>query len=160
ANWRTRLHTRCDQTRGTLRCRQPLSHPNFKEGSPRRQPVSRTLLDTGRSLFESCPAREVNADPEWEGHMRIAEMSRRSFVKTALAGAAGTLMPRITAAGDEARAVANSANLSALSLSQASQLVHSKKISPVELTQACLGRIEQLNAKLNAIITVTADSAL
>jgi aspartyl-tRNA(Asn)/glutamyl-tRNA(Gln) amidotransferase subunit A len=38
--------------------------------------------------------------------------------------------------------------------------VHSKKISPVELTKARLGRIEQLNPKLNAFITVTAESAL
>ncbi|HET9837662.1 MAG TPA: amidase, partial [Candidatus Angelobacter sp.] len=34
------------------------------------------------------------------------------------------------------------------------------KISPVELTQLCLKRIEQLNPKLNAFISVTADSAL
>lgn len=33
-------------------------------------------------------------------------------------------------------------------------------ISPVELTQECLSRIERLSPKLNAFITVTADSAL
>jgi aspartyl-tRNA(Asn)/glutamyl-tRNA(Gln) amidotransferase subunit A len=38
--------------------------------------------------------------------------------------------------------------------------VRSKKVSPVELTRECLSRIEQLNPKLNAFITVTADSAL
>ncbi len=93
--------------------------------------------------------------------MRIADMSRRSFVKTALAGAAGTLIPRMGAAAVEARGAASNASLSTVTpLSQASQLVHSKKISPVELTQACLGRIEQLNPKLNAFITVTAESAL
>ena len=47
-----------------------------------------------------------------------------------------------------------------LTLSEASQLVHSKKVSPVELTHECLSRIERLNPKLNAFITVTADSAL
>jgi aspartyl-tRNA(Asn)/glutamyl-tRNA(Gln) amidotransferase subunit A len=47
-----------------------------------------------------------------------------------------------------------------LTLSEASQQVRSKKISPVELTKACLGRIERLNPKLNAFITITADSAL
>jgi aspartyl-tRNA(Asn)/glutamyl-tRNA(Gln) amidotransferase subunit A len=47
-----------------------------------------------------------------------------------------------------------------LSLSEASQLVRSKKVSPVELTRECLSRIERLNSKLNAFITVTADSAL
>jgi len=47
-----------------------------------------------------------------------------------------------------------------LSLSEASELARNKKISPVELTQACLRRTEQLNPKLNAFITVTADAAL
>src|SRR5438445_4583119 len=51
-------------------------------------------------------------------------------------------------------------NVSQLSLSEASQLVRSKKVSPVELTRECLSRIERLNPKLNAFITVTADSAL
>src|SRR5712675_221275 len=35
-----------------------------------------------------------------------------------------------------------------------------KEVSPVELTQACLDRIEQLNPALNAFITVTGESAL
>ena len=92
--------------------------------------------------------------------MRIADMSRRSFVKTTLAAAAGTLIPRMGAAAVGTQGTAGNGSLSMLPLSQASQLVHSKKTSPVELTQACLGRIEQLNSKLNAFITVTADSAL
>ena len=47
-----------------------------------------------------------------------------------------------------------------LSISEASCLLRDGKISPVQLTQVCLGRIERLNPKLNAFITVTADSAL
>src|SRR3984957_7873120 len=39
-------------------------------------------------------------------------------------------------------------------------LLRQKKISPVELTQECLARIEKQNPALNAFITVTADSAL
>src|SRR6266853_1049863 len=35
-----------------------------------------------------------------------------------------------------------------------------KEVSPVELTRACLDRIETLNPTLNAFITVLADSAL
>src|SRR5712675_3166315 len=35
-----------------------------------------------------------------------------------------------------------------------------KEVSPVELTQACLDRIEKLNPALNAFITVTGESAL
>ena len=51
-------------------------------------------------------------------------------------------------------------DLTKLSLSEASELVRAKKISPVELTQECLKRIERLNPKLNAFITVTAESAV
>jgi aspartyl-tRNA(Asn)/glutamyl-tRNA(Gln) amidotransferase subunit A len=47
-----------------------------------------------------------------------------------------------------------------LDLAEASQAVQKKEISPVELTQACLARIERLNPTLNAFITVTAESAL
>jgi len=45
-------------------------------------------------------------------------------------------------------------------LSEVSELLRSKKLSPLELTEACLGRIEALNPELNAFITVTADMAL
>lgn len=52
------------------------------------------------------------------------------------------------------------ANVTQLNLSEASELVRTRKISPVELTKECLSRIERLNPKLNAFITVTADAAL
>ncbi len=47
-----------------------------------------------------------------------------------------------------------------LTLTEAAQLVRSRKISPVELTQICLQRIERLNPRLNAFISVTAEPAL
>ena len=47
-----------------------------------------------------------------------------------------------------------------LSISAASDLLRQKKLSPVELTTACLDRIERLNPVLNAFITVTAETAL
>jgi aspartyl-tRNA(Asn)/glutamyl-tRNA(Gln) amidotransferase subunit A len=47
-----------------------------------------------------------------------------------------------------------------LDLAQASEAVQKKKVSPVELTEACLARIEKLNPQLNAFITVAAESAL
>jgi aspartyl-tRNA(Asn)/glutamyl-tRNA(Gln) amidotransferase subunit A len=54
----------------------------------------------------------------------------------------------------------NGLNITELTLSEASELVRARKISPVELTQECLSRIERLDPKLNAFITVTADAAL
>ena len=53
-----------------------------------------------------------------------------------------------------------SADLTKLSISEAAALVRKKKVSPVELTRACLAQIEQLNPSLNAFVTVTAESAL
>lgn len=50
--------------------------------------------------------------------------------------------------------------LTSFSLLQAAELIRQRKVSPVELTQACLKRIEQLNPELNAFITVTADQSL
>ena len=47
-----------------------------------------------------------------------------------------------------------------LSIAEVSGLLRRKEISPVDLTNACLARIEQLNPSLNAFITVMHDSAL
>src|SRR5258707_80757 len=47
-----------------------------------------------------------------------------------------------------------------LKLTEVSQAVQKKEVSPVELTQACLDRIERLNPKINAYITVMAELAL
>jgi aspartyl-tRNA(Asn)/glutamyl-tRNA(Gln) amidotransferase subunit A len=46
------------------------------------------------------------------------------------------------------------------SLQEVSDLIRKKKISPVELTNACLARIAKLNPVLNAFIAVTGESAL
>lgn len=43
---------------------------------------------------------------------------------------------------------------------EASERLRRREISPVELTQACLQKIDKLNPILNAFITVTAESAL
>ena len=51
-------------------------------------------------------------------------------------------------------------DLCALTLSEAASLVRARKVSPVELTQACLRRIEKLGPALNAFITVTSELAL
>jgi aspartyl-tRNA(Asn)/glutamyl-tRNA(Gln) amidotransferase subunit A len=48
----------------------------------------------------------------------------------------------------------------ALSMLEASELVRTGAVSPVELTQSCLKKIEELNPKINAFITVTGEQAL
>ena len=54
----------------------------------------------------------------------------------------------------------SASQLPLLDLAQASEAVQKKKLSPVELTEACLARIETLNPELNAFITVAAESAM
>jgi aspartyl-tRNA(Asn)/glutamyl-tRNA(Gln) amidotransferase subunit A len=54
----------------------------------------------------------------------------------------------------------SASELPLLDLSDVSRAVQKKEISPVELTQACLARIEKLNPRLNAFITITGTTAL
>ena len=51
-------------------------------------------------------------------------------------------------------------DLAFASIEEVARLFRKRKLSPVELTKLILTRIEQLNPKLNAYITVTADLAL
>src|SRR5262249_51223413 len=47
-----------------------------------------------------------------------------------------------------------------LAVTEAVALVRQRRLTPVELTQACVKRIDRLNLRLNAIITVDSDQAL
>jgi aspartyl-tRNA(Asn)/glutamyl-tRNA(Gln) amidotransferase subunit A len=51
-------------------------------------------------------------------------------------------------------------DLAFASIDQIGKLFRRRKLSPVELTKLMLARIEQLNPKLNAFLTITADLAL
>ncbi|MCW5966705.1 MAG: amidase [Bryobacterales bacterium] len=48
---------------------------------------------------------------------------------------------------------------SLMTLSEAAALIRQRKLTPLEVTEACLRRIELLNPRLNAFITVMADAA-
>ena len=47
-----------------------------------------------------------------------------------------------------------------LDIHAAARALRAGSISPVDLTQACLNRIERLDKKLNSFITVTSHQAL
>jgi len=47
-----------------------------------------------------------------------------------------------------------------MTIAEVAQRVRRKELSPVEIMQECLRRIEELNPRLNAFITVMAESAL
>src|SRR6267142_460712 len=46
-----------------------------------------------------------------------------------------------------------------MTLTEVSGLIQKRSVSPVEVTEACLARIARHNPRINAFITVTADSA-
>ena len=79
-------------------------------------------------------------------------MERRDFLATGLTAAAWpALAPLAALAADD---------LTSLTLQRAAALVRSRKVSPVELTDACLKRIDALNPKVNAYITITRERAM
>ena len=55
---------------------------------------------------------------------------------------------------------AGAVDLPYLSLSEAASLIKARRLSPVELTQAVLDRIDRLDGRVGAFITVTRDHAL
>ena len=77
--------------------------------------------------------------------------TRRSFLAASTAAAVGLVFKS---------AIAESQDLAGMTLEQARQLLRSKAVSPVDLTRACLTRIERYNGKLDAFITVTGEQAL
>lgn len=79
--------------------------------------------------------------------------SRRNFLKLSLLTASEIALDKVSFAHD-------STNYAHLRIAKVSQLVRQKKVSPVELTKECLARIERLNPKINAFITVTFEQAL
>lgn len=91
--------------------------------------------------------------------------SRRAFVKAGVCGGVIMLVnsnstERFMVAQQTRAGKEQSTDLTKLSIRKAGDLVRRKLISPVELTRACLERIERLNPTLNAYITVTAEQAM
>ena len=82
---------------------------------------------------------------------------RREFLKTTAAACAAI---GIGARGEAAQQTQRADELAWLPLAEVSGLLRERKVSPVDITRACLDRIERLNPRLNAFITVTAGQAL
>jgi aspartyl-tRNA(Asn)/glutamyl-tRNA(Gln) amidotransferase subunit A len=82
--------------------------------------------------------------------------SRRVFLKTTAGAWAAATWHEAAAAGQ----MPAGGDLAWLPLLEASLLVRERKVSSVELTRACLARVERLNPRLNAFITITAEQAL
>ena len=98
---------------------------------------------------EARPSAVDNSAPRAVQNL-MPTTSRRGFLASSLGAAAAARFAGAAA----------SSELCALTLKQASDSIRSKKVSPVELTEACLDRIKTYNPKINAWITVMGDKAL
>src|SRR5436305_3778492 len=81
-------------------------------------------------------------------------VSRPQFIQRGLAGAAvlRSTMQNIPKTPNS--------DLDFLSISELSEQIRSRKISPVEVTRRTLDRIEKLNPQLNAYITIMRELAM
>jgi hypothetical protein len=113
-----------------------------------------TVTNSGAALFN----RVLNGSSL--GSQTLIEAG--VFMKAGIAGTGAALIPSRRTAYSHMDFHPQSGDLSRsrLSIGHASQLLRSKKVSSVELTQDCLRRIEQLNPKLNAFITVMGETAM
>jgi aspartyl-tRNA(Asn)/glutamyl-tRNA(Gln) amidotransferase subunit A len=76
--------------------------------------------------------------------------SRREFVALGVSAAVWSALPAFAAPPD----------LASLTVRQAADLLRRRGASPVDLTEACLTRIDRLKPAINAFITVTREQAL
>jgi len=82
-------------------------------------------------------------------------MDRRSFLALSSAATVGSLVDAVPA-----QTVSTPTDLSTLTLAEAAAAIRRRTVSPVDLVQACLRRIERHDDALHAYITVVADQAL
>ena len=82
------------------------------------------------------------------------DKSRREFIQTSL-GMAASL-----GVGATLQARPGADDIASFTISELSELIRTRKVSPVEVTLAMLQRIEKLNPILNAYINVTSEQAL
>src|SRR6187399_899709 len=86
--------------------------------------------------------------------MSLDGFNRREVVAGALAAAA------LTSGAARAAAAGIGDDLTALSITEASRRIAARELTSVDLTRAYLSRIERLNPRVNAYITVTGEQAL
>ena len=114
------------------------------------------VLDKEQQMSQAAPRDFISSQDVW---------SRRSFIKAGVCSGGILLMnsdltEELMAAQQTFFGREQSTDHTKLSIREAGDLVRRKAISPVELTRACLQRIERLNPALNAFITVTAEQAM
>jgi aspartyl-tRNA(Asn)/glutamyl-tRNA(Gln) amidotransferase subunit A len=84
-------------------------------------------------------------------------ISRRKFLH---AGIAAATLSAVRAIDVAAQGSSRKEEWTFFTISELSELIRTRKVSPVEVTRATLERIDKLNPELNAYITVTAELAI
>src|SRR5271163_3376630 len=85
------------------------------------------------------------------------DITRRGFALSITGSVAGALVAQ---AQDSPQNSSQSEDLTRLSLMEASARIRSRAVTPTQLVEACLARIQTYNPKVNAFITVMRDYAL
>jgi aspartyl-tRNA(Asn)/glutamyl-tRNA(Gln) amidotransferase subunit A len=80
------------------------------------------------------------------------DISRRNFLQASIATAGAFALPPQPSSRTE--------DSTFLTISDLSELIRARKISPVEVTRSTLARIDKVNPVFNAYVTVTADLAM
>jgi len=88
---------------------------------------------------------------------RDGAIPRRTFVAT-LAASAAVPWPRLLSE-DRRVAELTDSTLHYSTVTVLAEAIRTKKVSSLEVVNACLGRIEQVNPRLNAVVQLVADSA-
>jgi aspartyl-tRNA(Asn)/glutamyl-tRNA(Gln) amidotransferase subunit A len=87
-------------------------------------------------------------------HVSRFDLDRRVFLSLTAGSVAAAMAPAVLAQSRTA------SDLTALSLHEAAERVRNREVSAVELTQACLARIDRYDGQINAFISVTRELAL
>jgi aspartyl-tRNA(Asn)/glutamyl-tRNA(Gln) amidotransferase subunit A len=105
-------------------------------------------------------ANHLGGDVPLEAQELRRGLTRRTAIKILAAGSGTAVLGTLGYSFLTNARREGASDLAELDLTDVSCKVRNRLLSPVELTQACLGRIERLNPILNAFITVSAGRAL
>ena len=129
------------------------------------QPSNGPSRDTFGVVTQCLRTRQGTGEADGDLLPSQGLWSRRSFIKAGVGYSGFQLLSlhltaELAAIQQTVFRKQRSTDLTTLTIGEAGDLVRRKAISPVELTRACLERIERLNPTLNAFITVTPEEAL
>jgi len=107
-----------------------------------------------RHVFGDAAAPKVARPFDNTRNRAVKEFMQNSSRRGFLAAGFGAVAAARFAFADDA------GSLAALTLKQASGAIRSKKVTPTQLTEACLDQIKTYNPKINAFITVMREKAM